>query len=805
MTTIENIKGININTEYFDKKTPLDFFDQKRIAIVYGENGSGKSTIARAIQQYNEQSPTPTFSFRKHNETDSTIPPLSSHDIFVFDEHYINENVGFKSDGLDTIVLFGKQVSLEAQIEEIQKKLKNKNEEYDKILEGNRVYDEQRNSLSPQYWNMRIESKLREDGGWADRLGKKIRGNATKYKVTPDVIERLGTLNVVKPEAQIKNEYDNLHKIYEKTKRSGDSQLEPPIQLVVTSSETITKGKELLGKVVVRPTLTEREQELLDTLGLGIITESKAFIEDDNHLFCKTCLREITEDERKNILERIDRILNREVADFQKMLDESRLEDLSALNYDIYAVADESLVVSVSKKLKELQSAIQNYNQAIDRRKSNPFIPIEYSKECERLCRLCDEFCDLLRRLEEKRLEFNKIAADKRKVLADLECLNDQMAYYGIRSDYAELKKRRAAQEESKKALAKLLSEKSVLSDELADLNGQRANVQYAADDINTLLSYVFCTTNRLHLDVQIDPVTQKQSYKLKVYGKAVCPKNISCGERNALALCYFFLNIASGLDHTNMYVSEKFVVIDDPVSSLDIGNRVGILSFLRYKFHQMLTACATTKILIFTHDLSVFFDLQKVLDDIKKELGIVSEKKVECLYKSYRLHNKELVCFNLKVHDEYTQLMHGVYDFAVSNQSEQVEFGIGNSIRRLLEAFSTFMFKSGIEDITLRPNVLLLIPDEKMRGYFKHSMYRLVLNTCSHMRESVQSELERNFFTHLSLDEKRKIAQDVLCFMYLINREHVLSYLVGVKKVDVLDVWKHRIEKALGTHCQPS
>lgn len=40
----------------------------------------------------------------------------------------------------------------------------------------------------------------------------------------------------------------------------------------------------------------------------------------------------------------------------------------------------------------------------------------------------------------------------------------------------------------------------------------------------------------------------QTQKYYLKSRGKDVKPKNVSQGERNIIALCYFFLQIASNL-----------------------------------------------------------------------------------------------------------------------------------------------------------------------------------------------------------------------------------------------------------------
>ena len=71
------------------------------------------------------------------------------------------------------------------------------------------------------------------------------------------------------------------------------------------------------------------------------------------------------------------------------------------------------------------------------------------------------------------------------------------------------------------------------------------------------------------------------------------------------------------------------------------------------------------------------------------------------------------------------------------------MDISIGNVARRLFEAFSTFMFKKGIEKVTLDESVLSLISDQHKREYFQNSMYRLVLHTESHSQEAIQGAPE--------------------------------------------------------------
>lgn len=124
----------------------------------------------------------------------------------------------------------------------------------------------------------------------------------------------------------------------------------------------------------------------------------------------------------------------------------------------------------------------------------------------------------------------------------------------------------------------------------------------------------------------------------IKSRGQPVKPEQISCGERNALALCYYFTEIAKDTDARNMYSSEVLLVIDDPVSSFDLENRVGIISFLRLKLAQVFSACETTKGLIMTHDISVLLDLDKALGEIVKECD---NQKLKTDYSLFQLKGR--------------------------------------------------------------------------------------------------------------------------------------------------------------------
>lgn len=68
--------------------------------------------------------------------------------------------------------------------------------------------------------------------------------------------------------------------------------------------------------------------------------------------------------------------------------------------------------------------------------------------------------------------------------------------------------------------------------------------------------------------------------------------------------------------------------------------------------------------------------------------------------------------------------------------------------------------------------------------------MYRLVLHGGSHKEEQVKAMSDLNFFSLISDAEKKRTARDVLCYIYLLNKQHLLSHLQDVSAEATLDSW---------------
>ena len=82
----------------------------------------------------------------------------------------------------------------------------------------------------------------------------------------------------------------------------------------------------------------------------------------------------------------------------------------------------------------------------------------------------------------------------------------------------------------------------------------EKADVGLAISAINSALDYVFFARGRLSIELR------EGKYFLKSNGKDVRPKDISVGERNIIALCYFFTQILSNQDVDRLYEEQELV-----------------------------------------------------------------------------------------------------------------------------------------------------------------------------------------------------------------------------------------------------
>ena len=183
---LKDIKTIRVAGASFDSLNLFDFFDpvdnnaikSVKGALLYGRNGTGKSTIARAFRQLAGES-IPGIKDASFCDNDGKEVILDDDDkkhIFIFDEDYVDKNVRLKQDHLDTIVMLGPALNLAEMIEKAQAEQDKAKKDYEQQDMIYKEYLNKNNVKSPKYYLNNMLDALKGDDNWAGR-DRIIKGN----------------------------------------------------------------------------------------------------------------------------------------------------------------------------------------------------------------------------------------------------------------------------------------------------------------------------------------------------------------------------------------------------------------------------------------------------------------------------------------------------------------------------------------------------------------------------------------------------------------------------------------------------
>ncbi|MDR2656902.1 MAG: hypothetical protein LBB86_03640, partial [Oscillospiraceae bacterium] len=143
--------------------------------------------------------------------------------------------------------------------------------------------------------------------------------------------------------------------------------------------------------------------------------------------------------------------------------------------------------------------------------------------------------------------------------------------------------------------------------------------------------------------------------------------------------------------------------------------------------------------------------------------------------YLVMQLVDRKVIELKCTDYNEYSRSLERIFAYADKGSDDSLT--IGNTMRRVLEAFAAFSYKKDIGHISTNDPILSIIP-ENLREYFKNLMYKLVLHGESHYFDRIKGMNDYGFSALLSDSEKKRTARDILCFIYLLNKQHVLAHL---------------------------
>lgn len=778
---ISTISGLRISMEHLGEiNLPLFLLESKKkegeevvpprvvqTAILYGNNGAGKSSIARAVEEG-------AVEFT-HLDGGRTGAEALAGKIHVFNDKYIEKNFRqLESDSISPIVLLGDAVSDQQEIEKLDADLLSTQEEVADIEEGIQSKVETENAVRNKLKERLKDRGLHSRRSWALR-SREYHSHAQIMNVGPKVIDSviaaasaIDGVDMVAI-AQLESEFADC---VERLRRARKSTIVNWVMPRVNLGFEIGSVSDAVQSVSPKSTTRRHDSVLLERIqasgdSLTDLEEKleSLFLQPDES--CPHCFQEINEEFRVRVRGVISRHLQAVEEDAaHARLSEMRIDWSMDLGLPKEAIADGASRERVEVAYESLLRLCREVDGRIAEKIDNPSLTIAFDDldlagAVETLeAALIDFSCDVKahNQLQSRVSELADEAAALSISLAGQEV-------FSLVSEMKNLQRDKAVLEARLMPLAKRTVE---IESGLHALREKQLSEEQAARRVNTLLSIVLGETG---LRIRATEV----GYTVLNRARDVSPSWLSTGERNVLALCYFLVSTANGTSFDEEFLSDRVLILDDPISSFDNDNKFGVVALMNWLAWTCGGKQKSTKIAIFTHDASVAYDLSKTFVNACEG------------HRDWRLENGGLKRVNFEYVDNYGETLCRMYRFAIDCSDAQEDHVSPNDVRRVWEAFATFELGENPTNAIDSPRVralLVAMDEESVDGpdysfFFKAFPGRSFLHADSH--SSVQT---RNFDYYMTpaLDDSglRRFVAGVLLLMHAISPLHIPARMGG-------------------------
>ncbi len=738
----------NVTTFTNDVKVELSI---DKPNIIYGQNGSGKTTISRIFQclskYISDEEKRDTFLNLKNADSDEdmeilledsteAIKKLNGLDnikdsIVVFNQDYMKKKMQIEK--FDTNKFKSSKV-----VQEAGENLKNELEEI--YLKLEKEYKQDNEQIIQRKKDLMSESSKN-----IEELRKKVDIRKSNDDIFKEIIEKIEDLNKVQlldseEIIQKMSKYKNIDssskigKIYLNTEDIKG--IKEKIHKCIIYNEDITQLsyiKELLGKI------DSEEKE-------WILTGTQ-YINNDICPFCKQNIEKndvvngykIYKDSKLGRLEEKLKILLSELNFIEVVI--KQIPNLKVKISSIEAIVDNSkevfekldILVENLKKIKSEQENIIQYKLKSDNLHkdcSNDDIYISQSEVTETIEIMLNEINTILLNVDEKIDTSKKQIISLRAQYLD-EFLKPYVAkniyekYIKIKQDETNLKEKDRKVKEAKKKYEDDLVKKQVL-----------------IKDVNKLLE-----------DLGVHKYTVDANFHLMYKRKDVNDKFVNMlseGERTSITFALFLAELKW------LYEDVDIIVIDDPISSLDYMHIYNVMS----KVKELFSKYKDKQIIILTHN-NVFYNMFKYRNPYK-------------YYKIYNIDGKSNYKEDRRDKTIYMEKLKDIVMIADSgeNVTEEQKKYIFNYCRYILETLGLFFFPNSSDALNSLQNMIEKMPEPISKT--KLDKLFMVVNTGSHATDNEAIDLESEY-TEADYKDACKLTKRIvryLCKEQLENME---------------------------------
>lgn len=691
---ISKLKNFGIFQDY---KASKDLKKFSQYNVFYGWNGSGKSTVAKLFFSLSDKRnhshfTNSEFVISLSDQTDISHKNIADNtlNIRVFNRDFIERNVNFEESKTNSILILSEEKKEEMELYkelllayDLKKEdVKTKSLAYDKLVE------ELKKNLSKWASNIKKSFELIETTNSYYLNYDRTKLNSFVKNNRPNIDEKsiLNTEDV--------RELKNAIKPTQKNDIHSDI-----IQIELTEvSSSFTSLENLLIKSIV----SNQIERLSKNPDINQWVKTGLEIHLNHHSseceFCKQPLLTTRINELNNHFSEAYSALINELKELEKKFSvlyaqvEIKIPETIEL-YDEFQNDFQKVKVDIFESQKTCKNFLVEGKALLTKKMENPFELIEfkageYENHFTVLSSEINKLLAIIKRHNEKNKKFDEEVKKAQNKL-ELHFISEVL----ISENYNETETTIKTQKET---LDNLSNEKSELEEKIKKLEILLINEAVGADAFNRSLAKFI---GRKDISIEFDKVLK--GYKITRQGKSEPAKNLSEGEKTAIAFVYFI----SKLKENRNTIENTIILVDDPISSFDSNHLFHSYSFLKTECERAM------QLFILTHNFQYFKLvrdwLQKKNEKKRKSDGSF-EEKIRASFYSIDASNEETR--KASINNAHSTLLnfnseyHFIFFKLFSLQTLEIldlekAFLIANLSRKLLEGFLTFKFPKGRND----------------------------------------------------------------------------------------------------------
>lgn len=641
-----------------DRDVQIDL--SNKVTLIYGQNGSGKSTISNYFSGYYPEK------YRQCRfESQVELFPL------VFNHDYIERKFSLENVQAGIFTLSEHNKDIQEQVESNKKRIART--------------DAKVSELNIEIAG-RAEMELTLINNCAARMFKRTSADRTRFtsfltgaKQQRNFYERINNtpltvaqLNTEELSARLENLQKSKGTSLPYINFSLPTQLNPDVIRLIRSPLQPASGTLFAGFIA--------------NLGnADWVREGVRFIHDDVCPFCQNSF------DAAHFAEEIARMYDKSYTDAIEVVKKAAeevaenieyLNDLSERVFRHPAVDEGAEVLSSLKLLIQInQSNLQTIFKKIER-PSEIYDVAEISEARNSLISNIDKINNTVSASNQLADNYD---AEMAKLKSDVDTYLRQICDEYLVALTTELQEVRAQKIKAEQQASALLTERRQLGEQTSRLIGQLSVIQPTIDSINNNLKALGVTD--FHICCHDEKMKLYRLRRTSDPGERDVFRTLSEGEKTIIALLYFIESCTGSVTPDAVHDGRKIIIIDDPISSLSHNYIYEVASLIKRKIIKHDIA---RHLIILTHNL--FFFQEILLTSVRRLESKLDAPKGWSLLRIIK--NEHSDCIPLSMHEmlnEYQALWQTLKD--VQDNKSQV-IVLPNTMRNILEYYFSFACK---------------------------------------------------------------------------------------------------------------